>query len=74
MSKLAKILIINYYGLFTAEARFLRIVALQNETLGLVLDSVGGDGRVVGHLLHKEGGMVRRPFAIEESMRNHDVN
>lgn len=60
--------------LLTAEARLLRVVALQNETLGLVLDPVGGDGRVVGHLLHKEGGVVRRPLAVEESIRDHRVN
>lgn len=60
----------SFYGSavrLTAEARLLRIVALQDETLGLVFDPVSGDRWVVRHLLHKESGVVRRPFAVEQS-------
>lgn len=47
------------------------VVANEFEAFGLVLYDVGGNGRMVGHLLDKEGGTAAaihiRPIGIEKS-------
>lgn len=56
-----------------AEARLLRVVADQLEALRHILDDVGGDWRVVGHLLNEQVSLATTvlvgPCAIEQPVR-----
>ena len=57
-----------------AERRLLRVVALQLETLALVLDVVRGDGRVMRDLLYDElcapAAFSIRPVSVEQLAQN----
>ena len=57
-----------------AERRLLRVVALQLETLALVLDVVRGDGRVMRDLLYDElcapTAFSIRPVSVEQLAQN----
>ena len=54
----------------TAKSGLLGVVSNELEPFGFVLDHIGGDGRVVGHLLNEKGSLATpiliRPSGIEE--------
>ena len=60
------------------EARLLSGCSLESDTLLLVLDEVGGDGRVVGDLLNDEEGLASvvevGPVAVEHPEKYRDEN